>query len=103
MSYFKHFFLVFAFYAFIANSNSQTTNQKALELLEEHKEVYLSIDAEDLNKELHLQLSLDYIEGPRAYVYANHEAFELLNSLGVEYTLERSPGDVDFEVNMKSW
>ncbi len=93
--------VLIAMFSIVLNANSQ--NQKALELLDKHKEVYLSLDTEELNKELHQKLSLDYIDGKHAYVYANHEAFQLLNSLGVDYTVERSPGDVDFDVNMKTW
>ncbi len=101
MKYFKNFVLIIACFSIITNTIGQT--HEARELLKERPEIYVSFNSNELNKELHLKLSLDYIVDDRAFAYVNSDALNLLNELNVEFTLERSPGDVDFEVNMKTW
>jgi len=83
--------------------NGQNQSDIALNILKEKSEVYLSFDSSQFNEDLHLALSLDYFQNKLVYAYANKEAVSLLNSLGVEYKVERSPGDIDFDPNMKSW
>ncbi len=93
------FFVLFS----VSNVYGQRQYEKALNILEQKSEVYISFNAEDYNDELHLALSHDYFKGNRAFSYANREAVLLLNKLNIDFVVERSPGDIDFDPNMKSW
>jgi hypothetical protein len=81
----------------------QSQSEIAANILKEKSEVYLSLDSSQFNADLNLALSLDYFQNGLIYAYANKEAVNMLNSLGVNYKIERSPGDIDFDPNMKSW
>ncbi len=86
-----------------ANAQPEKQINKALEIFDEKPEVYLSFPANNFSDDLNLVVSLDYIKQNRAYVYANYEAFQKLVELNIDFKVERSPGDIDFDPNMKTW
>ena len=84
----------------------QDHRAQALTILTERGEVYLSMAHSDLykNQDLLTHLSIDFFEGNRVFVYCNHDAFAMLQDKGLDFRVERSPGDVDYyELNMKNW
>lgn len=87
------------------STKAQSSEQikKAYEIFESKPEVYLSFDASEMNDLLNFYLSYDYQKEDRIFVYANKSAFELLVKMEVDFIIERSPGDIDFDPNMKTW
>jgi hypothetical protein len=74
--------------------------EEALVELDEFQEVYISLEVSSFVLDLATVASIDYFENSRVYLYANSEAFQLLEKSGVNFRLERRPGVVDFELNM---
>jgi hypothetical protein len=97
-----NFLLVILFSFAFSTVQGQTKYQitKALKLLEENPEVYLSISAEMFNSELASRASLDYFSNKRAFLYVNKYAMGYIIDNEIDFRLELSPGSVDFELNM---
>ncbi len=72
----------------------------AIGVLHENSQVYLSIPASKLDPYLSDIVSIDYFERNRVYLYANQSGFEYILSTGIDFRLEKSPGIVDFDLNM---
>lgn len=100
-----HFF-IFAFigaFLFMNASVSfgQTKKiQKALDGLFEYSQIYVSVPVDSFVPELSDVASIDYFERNRVYLYVNSKAFDFIISEGIDFRLEKSPGIVDFDLNM---
>ncbi|MBS4013307.1 MAG: T9SS type A sorting domain-containing protein [Bacteroidetes bacterium] len=97
------FFVVLFAIALFAKAQSAEQVTKAYEIFENKPEVYLSFDASEMKEILNFYLSYDYQKEDRIFVYANKSAFELLLNMQIDFKVERSPGDIDFDPNMKTW
>lgn len=79
--------------------------EKAREIIRQKAELYLSISEKTIleNNELLELLSIDYFTGKKVYAYCNARALDFLVENQLAFSIERSPGDVDYDLNMKSW
>ncbi len=84
-----------------SGENAQIDNAK--QILQKKSEVYVSFDVDDLSNNLNYHLSVDLIENNIVYAYANNWSFAELLKENIPFNIEKHPGDVDFDVNMKSW
>ena len=60
-------------------------------------------DAENMKDELKNHISIDYIVGDSIFAYINKLSLEILTDNRIPFIVKRSPGDVDFDLNMKTW
>jgi hypothetical protein len=63
-------------------------------------EVYISIASEDFIKEIALQVSVDFEQDGRVFLYVSKKGYDHLISRKIPFKLEPSPGYVDFALNM---
>ncbi len=89
------------------NTNSQNVSaekQKAYEYLGSKGEVYFSFEVFDKAQvnELSKIISIDNLRGETVYAYANKNEFEEFCKLNIPFKVLPHPGDVDFDLNMKS-
>jgi hypothetical protein len=98
------FLFLVVFFFFLTSLQAQSTDriEKAIRLLDENPEVYLSIPADKFNSELASRASLDYFTRSRAFLYVNKDAMSYIISQKISFRLEQSPGSVNFELNMLS-
>ncbi len=81
----------------------ETEIEKAQQKLQSKAEVYISFSTHHLeeNPDLKQHLSIDYICSEEVKAYCNADAFMRILEYGIEFQLEKAPGEVDFELNMK--
>ncbi len=60
-------------------------------------------DAEFMKDDLRKHISIDYIAEDSVFAYINRLSLDILIDNKVPFTIKRSPGDVDFDLNMKTW
>ncbi|TVQ08204.1 MAG: T9SS C-terminal target domain-containing protein [Bacteroidetes bacterium] len=97
----RTFIFVFALIPTLAlYSQSPADTEKIKSRLSEYPEVYLSIESRFYSPELALLASMDYSEVDRVFLYVNREAFDHIENQGIEFRVEKSPGTVDFDLNM---
>ncbi|MBS4014628.1 MAG: carboxypeptidase regulatory-like domain-containing protein [Bacteroidetes bacterium] len=87
----------------IAGSDESLLKDKVSEIFNGKVEIYLSFDNKYLDETLWHALSIDYVNGDLVYTYANKSSFEILLQNNIPYSILRSPGEVDFDLNMKTW
>jgi hypothetical protein len=100
-----HFFIFILIGVFLAMNVSvsfgQTKKiQKALDGLHEFSQIYVSVPVDAFVSELSEVASIDYFERNRVYLYINSNALDFIISEGIDFRLEKSPGVVDFDLNM---
>ncbi len=66
----------------------------------QYPQIYLSIPAKLLTAELAERVSIDFIDRSRAYLYVNKEAFSFITLREIEFRIEKSPGEVAYNLNM---
>jgi len=74
--------------------------QSALDGLNEFSQIYLSVPSNSFTPELSDVASIDFFERNRVYLYVNRTAFDFIISNDISFRLEKSPGIVDFDLNM---
>ena len=80
--------------------------KKALGNIEKKGDFYAGMHENDIyefRNELKKHISFDYSSADTIYAYCNMGALEILTDNEIPFTLIRSPGDVDFDLNMKTW
>ena len=101
-AFFFSFFLIGAFTLF---AETNTLQNNAFESLKEKNEVYLSFEKPE--KDVLLQLfnivSVCNIYDDEVKAYANAFEFEMFLEFDIPYRVLPHPGDVDFDLNMKTW
>jgi hypothetical protein len=90
-------------FPFISFSSDLSQKEKALNIFNEKVEVYISFERKFLNDDLLFSLSVDYVDNTKVFAYVNKVSFDVLLQYEVPFTVEKSPGDVDFDLKMKSW
>ncbi|MFW5706333.1 MAG: M14 family zinc carboxypeptidase [Bacteroidota bacterium] len=101
--YLKIFFLAILVVCLVpgqALSQSSQEIETIRKKLAQYPEVYISMQAERITPELVRNASLDYFQDEVALLYINAQAFEYLVAEEIPFALEKSPGDVDFDLNM---
>ncbi len=95
--------LIFSFQTNLAQDNN-TENEKAYRYLNSKGEVYFSFDVFDKNRinEISKIISVDNVKGETVFAYANAQEFENFLRLNIPYKVLPHPGDVEFDLNMKS-
>ncbi|MFN2396805.1 MAG: M14 family zinc carboxypeptidase, partial [Bacteroidales bacterium] len=104
---------LFALVTIISTISVKSQNQdytgeipKALELINIKGDFYASVKSDDASvaREQILQYaSIDYTSGDSIYAYFNKRALDILIENGIPFKIVKSPGEVDFELNMNTW
>jgi hypothetical protein len=107
-NYIRYIFLVLLILQFsntVARVNGREKNVQVQTDEAGVPEVYLSLSRDELRKNMHIlkYLSIDYFENGRVYAYCNETTLRMIREAGLEYQVEKSPGNVDYDLNMKSW
>jgi len=86
------------------SQNLSSEKIKAYEMLDSKGEVYFTFEVFDKLKinELSKIISIDNVTGSTVFAYANRTEFEEFLKLNIPFTVLPHPGDVDFDLNMKS-
>lgn len=89
------------------NTNSQNVSaekQRAYEYLQSKGEVYFSFNVFDKARinEISKIISIDNFKGETVFAYANKNEFDSFYCLNIPFKVLPHPGDVDFDLNMKS-
>jgi hypothetical protein len=86
------------------SQNNNAEKQKAYEYLLSKGEVYFSFEVFDKARlnELSKIISIDNFDGTTAYAYANKNEFDAFYALNIPFKVLPHPGDVNFDLNMKS-
>jgi hypothetical protein len=102
-----------AFVTIISAISAKSQNQeytgeipKALELISIKGDFYGSVnsDVASAAKEQILRYaSIDYTSGDSIYAYFNKRALDVLIEHDIPFRIIKSPGEVDFDLNMKTW
>lgn len=68
-------------------------------------QIYISIPVEELENhpEIKNMLSVDYFNQGKVFAYSNLSTLQKIIERGIHYTPVKSPGIVDFDLNMKTW
>lgn len=66
----------------------------------EKTEIYISINTAELDQKIKTIGSVDFIGNGRTFIYANPQLIDYLQKSGIKYRTEKSPGEVDFDLNM---
>ena len=82
---------------------NQDKIDRAAEILEQRPELYLSIPSHQLPDATVPGISYDYREDDRTFLYVSRQGWEYLVREGIDFTLEKNPSMVDFDLNMLSW
>jgi hypothetical protein len=80
--------------------------EKAMEHIKNKGDFYASvntIDASVIQDQLQKFTSVDFISGDSIYAYFNNSALEILVENNIPFKIIKSPGEVDFDLNMKTW
>jgi len=99
---FTFFVLAFSYPAISQNLSSEKI--KAYEMLDSKGEVYFTFEVFDKLRinELSKIISIDNVTGSTVFAYANRTEFEEFLKLNIPFTVLPHPGDVDFDLNMRS-
>ncbi len=86
------------------SQNISSEKQKAYEYLQTKGEVYFSFEVFDKARinELSKIISVDNVKGETVFAYANKNEFEGFCKLNIPFKVLPHPGDVNFDLNMKS-
>jgi hypothetical protein len=93
------------------SANSQNTNsigdvEKAIDHINKKGDFYASVSLKDASiAQDHLQkhASVDFLSGDSIYAYFNTRALGILLENNIPFQIVKSPGEVDFDLNMKTW
>ncbi len=100
-----HAFLFFLI--FIMPVPGQADHRQAMAMLQEKNEVYFSFEKPaKFMHELTRFISIDRIDvhrGGVVFAYANASGFARFLDFGLPYEVHHHPGDVDFNLRMKTW
>lgn len=86
------------------SQNLSSEKIKAYEMLDSKGEVYFTFEVFDKQRinELSKIISIDNVTGSTVFAYANKTEFEEFLKLNISFTVLLHPGDVDFDLNMRS-
>lgn len=80
--------------------------EKAIEHINTKGDFYASVSAKDASNARDLlkkYASVDFVSGDSIYAYFNHTALDILLENNIPFQIVKSPGEVDFDLNMKTW
>ena len=60
-------------------------------------------DIYDFRDELKKHISIDYFSADSIFAYCSMDALEIFTENEIPFAIVRSPGEVDFDLNMKTW
>ncbi len=88
----------------VFSQDNQTEKTEAYKYLSSKGEVYFSFEVLDKSRinEISSIISIDNVKSNMVFAYANREEFENFLKLHILFKVLPHPGDVDFELNMKS-
>lgn len=92
---------VLSFILIVLGVNGQRV--EVADYFQDRQEIYISFPSELLTEAISQAVSVDYIARQRVYAYVGPQGYAVLLAGNIPYTIERSPGEVDFELNMKSF
>ncbi|MFO7874445.1 MAG: M14 family zinc carboxypeptidase [Bacteroidales bacterium] len=86
-------------------SQQPPANHDAGHYLASKNEVYFSfqIPGQDTLATLSSRISIDHVVDKQVFAYANTEGFRYFLDHDIPYTVRQHPGDVAFDLNMKTW
>ena len=96
-------YLVFSSVTLFAQT--EPTQKNACDYLNEKNEVYFSFEKPDVEVLLQLLniVSVCHIYDDEVKAYANAQEYEMFLGFDIPYKVLKHPGDVDFDLNMKTW
>jgi len=101
---------LFLFFSFTLKTQGQIphlhkNSKKVIEMLNEKGDVYISVSRKIISQ--HPQIlyfsSIDYHTPERIFLYSNRKAMEVILANDIDFRIEKSPGQVTFDLNMKTW
>ena len=86
-------------------AQTEKSQKDAYDYLKEKNEVYFSFDKPDYDVLIQLLniVSVCHVYDDEVKAYANAIEYELFLEYGIPYRVLPHPGDVDFDLNMKTW
>ncbi len=103
-------FLFFFLFCFSVKTQGQISggdknSRKIIEMLNEKGDVYISVSRKIISEypEILYLSSIDYHTPERIFLYSNRKAMEVILANDIDFRIEKSPGQVAFDLNMKTW
>lgn len=103
---FQFLFLIFYSGSILSQTpDLQEKSKTIIQMLDKKGDVYISLPKEVLSNhpEILQFSSIDYHTPERIFVYSNRNAMDVILANDVDFRIEQSPGQVDFDLNMKTW